>query len=261
MEMNGIVLSPDPRLRQECAVIEEITPEIEQIVERMKVDMFENGGCGLAAPQIGELIQLAIVDTEYSCADDYEPEIEQIVERMKVDMFENGGCGLAAPQIGELIQLAIVDTEYSCADDYDPFVLINPVIVEQSDTMAPFDEGCLSIPGINCRIMRPDHVVVEAYNLEGDLMRYEASHDLFCVCLQHEIDHLRPYALRGLARPVLRLPPARDRPSPWQDDVRAPASPRSHEGHARVPGGARARRQARGDQLGSLISSRTRYPF
>ena len=143
MEMNGIVLSPDPRLRQECAVIEEITPEI-----------------------------------------------EQIVERMKVDMFENGGCGLAAPQIGELILLAIVDTEYSCADDYDPFVLINPVIVEQSDTMAPFDEGCLSIPGINCRIMRPDHVVVEAYNLEGDLMRYEASHDLFCVCLQHEIDHL-----------------------------------------------------------------------
>ena len=125
MEMNGIVLSPDPRLRQECAAIEEITPEI-----------------------------------------------EQIVERMKVDMFENGGCGLAAPQIGELIQLAIVDTEYSCADDYDPFVLINPVIVEQSDTLAPFDEGCLSIPGINCKIMRPDHVVVEAYNLEGDLMRY-----------------------------------------------------------------------------------------
>ena len=90
MQINGIVLSPDPRLRQECAQIEEITPDI-----------------------------------------------EQLVERMKRDMFENGGCGLAAPQVGELVQLAIVDTEYTSARDYDPCVLINPVIVEQSDTMAP----------------------------------------------------------------------------------------------------------------------------
>ncbi len=36
MEANGIVLSPDPRLRQECAVIEEITPAIEALAERMK---------------------------------------------------------------------------------------------------------------------------------------------------------------------------------------------------------------------------------
>lgn len=143
MEINGIVLSPDPRLRQECAQIEEITPEI-----------------------------------------------EGLVERMKVQMFENSGCGLAAPQVGELLSLCIVDTEYSSADDYDPYVLINPVIVESSDTLMPFSEGCLSIPGINCEISRPDHVVVEAYDLEGDLMRYEASRDLFCVCLQHEIDHL-----------------------------------------------------------------------
>ena len=36
MEANGIVLSPDPRLRQECAVIEEITPAIEALAEKMK---------------------------------------------------------------------------------------------------------------------------------------------------------------------------------------------------------------------------------
>ncbi len=71
MEINGIVLSPDPRLRQECTQIEEITPEIEELVERMKVQMFENGGCGLAAPQGGETISLCIVDTEYTGADDY----------------------------------------------------------------------------------------------------------------------------------------------------------------------------------------------
>lgn len=50
MEANGIVLSPDPRLRQECAVIEEITPAIEALAEKMKKMMFENGGCGLGCP-------------------------------------------------------------------------------------------------------------------------------------------------------------------------------------------------------------------
>lgn len=143
MEMNGIVLSPDPRLRQECREIEEITPELERLAERMK--------------------------------------------RL---MFENSGCGLAAPQVGELIQMVVIDTNYSSKADYDPYVLINPVIVESSDTMETFSEGCLSIPGINCTIARPDHVVVEAYNLDADLMRYEAEGDLMCVCLQHEIDHL-----------------------------------------------------------------------
>ena len=52
---------------------------------------------------------------------------------MKKMMFENGGCGLAAPQIGELIQLVTIDCDYSDKNDYDPYVLINPVIVEQSD--------------------------------------------------------------------------------------------------------------------------------
>ena len=149
MEVNGIVLSPDPRLREECAPIEEITPEI-----------------------------------------------ERLIQKMKDEMFENGGCGLAAPQVGELVQLVVIDTSYTGKHDYDPWVLINPVIVEQSDTKLPFCEGCLSIPGINCEISRPDHVVVEAYDPEGDLMRYEAGTadgseaDLTCVCLQHEIDHL-----------------------------------------------------------------------
>ena len=124
MEINGIVLSPDPRLRQECAEVEEINSDL-----------------------------------------------RALVERMKVQMFENGGCGLAAPQVGETIQLAIVDTEYTSEKDYNPYVLINPVIVEQSDNLVPYNEGCLSIPGINCEIRRPDRVVVEAYNLEGECIR------------------------------------------------------------------------------------------
>ena len=158
MEINGIVVSPDPRLRQECAPVQAITPEV---------------------------IALA--------------------ERMKEEMFENGGCGLAAPQVGELIQLVIIDTEYDSRATYDPIVLVNPVIVEQSDTLVPFSEGCLSIPGICCEIERPDRVVVEAYDLDANLMRYEAEGDLFCVCLQHEIDHLHGITMFERLAPAQRM--------------------------------------------------------
>lgn len=163
MEINGIVISPDPRLRQECAPVEEITPEV----------------CALA-------------------------------ERMKEEMFESSGCGLAAPQVGELIQLVIIDTEYDSRETYDPIVLVNPVIVEQSDRLVPFSEGCLSIPGISCEVKRPDRVVVEAYDLDANLMRYEAEGDLFCVCLQHEIDHLHGITMFERLEPMQRVHAMRD---------------------------------------------------
>lgn len=143
MDLSEIVVSPDPRLRQECAPIEEITPEIEKLAHHM-ADL----------------------------------------------MYASNGCGIAAPQVGKLIQLVVIDTDYTDENDHDPYFLINPVITETSDTLREFGEGCLSIPGITCMISRPDHVVVEAYDLDANLMRYEATGDLFCVCLQHEIDHL-----------------------------------------------------------------------
>ena len=185
MEANGIVLSPDPRLRQECAVIEEITPAIEALAEKMK--------------------------------------------KM---MFENGGCGLAAPQIGELIQLVTIDCDYSDKNDYDPYVLINPVIVEQSDHLVPFSEGCLSIPGISCEIERPDHVVVEAYDLDANLIRYEASGDLFCVCLQHEIDHLHGNTMFERLKPMQRLKAVKE----YQDALARGARPGETEEVCPSPG-------------------------
>ena len=130
-------------------------------------------------------------------------------------MFENGGCGLAAPRSGELIQLVTIDCDYSDKSDYDPYVLINPAIVEQSDHLVPFSlRGCLSIPGISCEIERPDHVVVEAYDLDANLIRYEASGDLFCVCLQHEIDHLHGNTMSGGLSPCRGSRPSRVQDAP-----------------------------------------------
>ena len=158
MEKNGVVLSPDPRLRAECAPVETI----------------DSG-------------------------------VKRLVKRMKRIMFDTGGCGLAAPQVGELVQVVIIDTDYTDKHDYDPVVLINPVVLETSETTRPFSEGCLSIPGISCEIERPDHVVVEALDLDGQTVRYEAAEDLMCVCLQHEIDHLHGRTMFERMGPIERL--------------------------------------------------------
>lgn len=64
--LEDIVLSPDPRLSQECAPIDEITPEIRALAKRMLEDMYATDGCGLAAPQVGELVQLVVIDVDWA---------------------------------------------------------------------------------------------------------------------------------------------------------------------------------------------------
>ncbi|WP_028264148.1 peptide deformylase [Atopobium fossor] len=64
--LDDIVLSPDPRLKQECAPIEHIDANIKQLAKRMLKDMYAAEGCGLAAPQIGENIQMVVIDVDYA---------------------------------------------------------------------------------------------------------------------------------------------------------------------------------------------------
>ena len=63
---DDIVVAPDPRLKTECAPIEEITPEIRDLAKRMLDDMYATEGCGLAAPQVGELVQMVVIDVDYT---------------------------------------------------------------------------------------------------------------------------------------------------------------------------------------------------
>lgn len=62
---DDIVVAPDKRLKTECAPITEITPEIRALAERMAADMYATDGCGIAAPQVGELVQLVVIDCNY----------------------------------------------------------------------------------------------------------------------------------------------------------------------------------------------------
>jgi peptide deformylase len=112
--------------------------------------------------------------------------VDQDVRRLISDMFETmdaaKGIGLAANQVGVARRVAVVD-----ADD-DRFVMINPRILE-TEGKASAEEGCLSIPDIYGDVTRPDRVVIEALDAEGNLYRKEAT-GLKARAIQHEIDHL-----------------------------------------------------------------------
>lgn len=118
----------------------------------------------------------------------WSPELEQLVADMFETMYAEEGVGLAAPQIGQNINLVVVDT--SCgADPAARKVLINPEILREEGTQRG-PEGCLSVPGIQEVLERPERVWVKNRLPDGTWEELEAEGFLaraFC----HEIDHLR----------------------------------------------------------------------
>jgi peptide deformylase len=112
--------------------------------------------------------------------------VDDGVRRFIDDLFETmdaaEGVGLAANQVGEAVRVAVVDAEG------ERFAMVNPVILEATgrDTA---EEGCLSIPDHFGDVTRPDRVVIEALDREGQPYRMEAT-GLRARAIQHEIDHL-----------------------------------------------------------------------
>lgn len=128
--------------------------------------------------------------TECAPIEKIDDEVRTLAQDMLDVMYEAEGCGLAGPQVGEMRQIVVIDVDYSGHSKRNPYVLINPKVIKADGDPRDFQEGCLSFPGISVNVTRPSHVIVQARNLDGDLMQYEAEGNLLAVCLQHEIDHL-----------------------------------------------------------------------
>ena len=119
--------------------------------------------------------------------------LENLVNDMKETLAKAEGCGLAAPQIGESVRVLIVDGRdmtdvYPYLDGFTR-VMINPVVLEQSDNKIVYSEGCLSVPGIYCDVARPESMTVQYYdeNLE---QKTETFDKFACRMIQHEMSHL-----------------------------------------------------------------------
>ena len=119
-----------------------------------------------------------------------------LIEDMLETMYEANGVGLAAPQVGILKRIVVIDIGEG------PIVLINPVIRE-SDGEQTGDEGCLSVPGMVGTVTRPNHVIVDAQDLDLQPVTFEGT-ELLARAFCHEIDHLNGHLFTELAQGPLR---------------------------------------------------------
>ena len=119
--------------------------------------------------------------------------IEQVDDRIRRlidDMFETmyaaEGVGLAATQVDVHERLIVIDT----SDQHnDQRVLINPELVSASDEQVLGEEGCLSVPTVYDKVLRPARVRVRALGRDGEVVEFDAE-GLLAKCVQHEMDHL-----------------------------------------------------------------------
>jgi len=144
-----------PALRQKGARIGSVTLTIKQLIADMFETMYAHKGIGLAAQQVGQPVQLTVVD------------VRGATDR---------------PSSLEL------DGQPADVHDFMPLVLINPEIEPVGDPI-PGAEGCLSFPEIFADITRPEFVEVKALNEAGKPVEFRCG-GLLARAVQHEADHL-----------------------------------------------------------------------
>jgi peptide deformylase len=182
-----IVLYGDPVLRAECPLVTEITDEIRALADDMIDTMIDADGVGLAAPQIGLPLRLAVVDVAHA---------EEAQSYFRVD--------------GQDAKLA----------DWMPLKFINPKLTfgkrKENDT-----EGCLSFPDLRAKVVRPASITAQLTLLDGRTITIETD-GLLSRAIQHETDHLDGRLFIDRLSSVDRLSVQRRLPGlqqDWADEI------------------------------------------
>src|ERR1700733_14146504 len=131
------------------------TDQITRLITDMRETMYDAPGVGLAAPQVGVPLQLAVIEDREDYMKDFSREVLAERERKPVAFH----------------------------------VIINPVLTLESDPEIEFFEGCLSLPGFVALVPRARKVKVECLDEHGQPKVIRAS-GWYARILQHEIDHL-----------------------------------------------------------------------
>jgi peptide deformylase len=131
-------------------------------------------------------------------------ETRRLIDDMIETMYAAPGIGLAATQVDVPLRVCVIDVSGGRRGG-EVITLINPEFVERSG-MQLEEEGCLSVPGYNATVARPEHVVVRALDRQGQPVTVEGT-GVLARALQHEIDHLDGVLfldrLRGLRRDLI----------------------------------------------------------
>ena len=153
-----IVQAGDPVLRKVARPmpVEEIKSDsTRRLIEQMRDTMRAAPGVGLAAPQIGESIQLAVIEDRSDYLKDLASEQLEVRQRSPVDFH----------------------------------VIINPKLTIVGEETVDFFEGCLSVAGFGAVVRRATRVRVECLNERAEPITITAQ-GWYARILQHEIDHL-----------------------------------------------------------------------
>ncbi len=129
--------------------------EIQNLIAAMRETMLKAPGVGLAAPQVGVCLQIAVVEDKAEYTKDVPADVLAERERKPI-----------------------------------PFhVIMNPVLAIEEDDTREFYEGCLSLPGFTAVVPRARRVRVDCLDHQGESKTIHAS-GWYARILQHEIDHL-----------------------------------------------------------------------
>jgi len=150
-----IVQYGHPVLRQRCRPVTEVDETLVELIGDMLETMVEARGVGLAAPQVGVDLRLAVIDVSHD------------------------------PDSTGYVRVNGKDVEL---DEIMPLVFINPEL-EYGQHKEFGMEGCLSIQGLRAEVRRPESVTATLPQLDGSVLTIETD-GLFARALQHEIDHL-----------------------------------------------------------------------
>lgn len=147
---------PDPRLREKSLPVKKFGPDLRELAKNMLETMYHERGIGLAAPQVGELLQMLVID--------------------------------CLPREGRRIKKEEDDRTELEKKIEQPLVIINPVI-RQKRGKTTFEEGCLSVPTFFETVDRAEWIELEYQDVDGNTLVLQTD-GLLAIVIQHEMDHL-----------------------------------------------------------------------
>ncbi len=171
MALRPILVIPDPRLRQVTKPVEKFDEDLKQLIADMFETMYDAPGIGLAAPQIGVMERLLVVDCGLRRHD----------SEKSGTQIDNG-----EPDDAEAHEF---QPETEPEAEPDPIAMINPEITWFSQELSVHEEGCLSIPDYYEDVERPARCRVTYTDTSGQRIERELD-GLLSTCVQHEVDHL-----------------------------------------------------------------------
>jgi peptide deformylase len=133
---------------------------------------------------------LAVLRQTSYAVTEFNEELRKTVASMVETLFAANGVGLAAPQVGKPLNLFVMRMPGGIVNgNHEVRVVINPTVIEVSESVGTQVESCLSIPGISGRVTR-FHEIGCVYWDENGQRHEESLEDLEARVYQHEFDHL-----------------------------------------------------------------------